>query len=209
MKTVCLYMEDCTTDFLRPLCDHICSTFDAIKIGYDTSGDEDPLELIYQELRDAQNVFFLGHGMSTCLYASIIDNVELINSDNIHFLEEKKLFLLACNSDQFIRKNKLKNAVGFGFLPTCLEDVSNSSKFHDIHIGNLNKDDVDYYNNSIVSALKNSLCTQTMIDMHSFAKQLRFNISREIVQCLLKKDVTNYRTVADELFYVYKDMYIV
>lgn len=57
MKTVCLYMEDCTTDFLRPLCNHICSNFGAIKIGYDTSGDDDPLELIYQELRDAQTVF--------------------------------------------------------------------------------------------------------------------------------------------------------
>ena len=208
MKTVCLYMEDCTTAFLRPLCEHICSTFNAKKIGYDTSGDDDPLELIYQELRDAQTVFFLGHGMSTCLYASILDNVELINNDNIDLLKGKRLFLLSCNSDQFIRNFKLKNAVGFGFLPTSLDDVRTTSKFHNIHIGNLDKKDVDYYNTSIVNALKNTICPQTLTDTHLFEKQLRFNVSREIVQCLLKKDVTNYRTVADELFYVYKDMYI-
>lgn len=208
MKTVCLYMEDITTTFLGPLCEHICSTFDAIKIGYDTSGDEDPLELIYQELCDAQTVFFLGHGMSTCLYASILDNVELINNDNIDLLEGKQLFLLACNSDQFIRKYKLKNAIGFGFLPTSLDDIRNTSKFHDMHIGDLDKGDVDCYNTSIVNSLKNTICPQIMIDTHLFEKQLLFNVSKEIVQCLLKKDVTNYRTVADELFYVFKDMYI-
>lgn len=208
MKTVCLYMEDCTTAFLSPLCDHICSTFDAEKIGYDTSGDEDPLELIYKALKEAKTVFFLGHGMSSCLYASIIDNVELINRDNIDLLEGKKLFLLACNSDQFIKNYKLKDSVGFGFLPTSLDDVRNSKIFHKMHISHLTKEDVDYYNTSIVNSLKNTLSPQTMIDKHLFKERFRFNVGSEIVNCLLKKEIINYRIVADELFYVYKDMHV-
>ena len=104
-KIVCIYPQDATTDFLRPLCDHICATFDAVEVGYDTSGDDDPMEIIFNEIKDAETIFFLGHGMSTCLYASILDNVELFHKDNISLLEGKRLFLLACNSDQFITKS--------------------------------------------------------------------------------------------------------
>lgn len=208
MKTVCLYMEDYTTVFLRPLYDHICQTFNAIGVVYDTSVDEDPLEIIYKELRDAQIVFFLGHGMSTCLYASIIDNVELVNRDNIDLLKGKQLFLLACNADQFIKKYNLTNSIGFGFLPTSLEDVRNVKRFHSTCIDDLKEEDVKYYNSSIVNALIHTLCKDTMNDLHLLQERLKFNISKEIVHCLLKKEVTNYRIVADELYYVYKDVYI-
>lgn len=81
-KTVCIYPQDATTDFLRPLCNHVCATFGAVEVGYDTSGDDDPMEIIFDEIKDAETVFFLGHGMSTCLYASILDNVELFNKEN-------------------------------------------------------------------------------------------------------------------------------
>ena len=91
-KTICIYPEDITTTFLRPLYKYICATFDAVGVGYDISGDDDPLELIYNRLYDAQTIFFLGHGMSECLYASIIDNVQLINKDNIELLKGKRLF---------------------------------------------------------------------------------------------------------------------
>jgi len=83
-KTVCIYPQDATTDFLRPLCNHVSATFGAVEVGYDTSGDDDPMEIIFDEIKDAETIFFLGHGMSTCLYASILDNVELFNKENVH-----------------------------------------------------------------------------------------------------------------------------
>ena len=205
-KSVCIYPEDYTTAFLRPLYEHICITFDAVGVVYDTSGDEDPLEIIYNELNDAQTVFFLGHGMSTCLYASIIDNVQLINKDNIAFITGKRL--LACNADQFINNFNLSDAIGFGFLPTSIDDVRNRKKLHNLCIKDLEKKDVDKYNSALVRALVNTLSEATMLDLHLFKERLRFNISREIVQCLLKKEGHNYRTVADELYYVYKDLII-
>ena len=207
-KTICIYPEDFTTAFLRPLYEHICTTFDAIGVGYDTYGDDDPLEFIFNELNDAQTIFFLGHGMSTCLYASIIDNVQLINKDTIALLRGKRLFLLACNADQFIKNYKLTDAIGFGFLPTSLDDVRDRRKLHDLWIKDLEKNDVDTYNSALVSAIINTLSDATMLDLHLFKERLKFNISREIVQCLLKKEAPNYRIVADELYYIYKDMII-
>lgn len=207
-KTVCIYPEDFTTAFLHPLYEHICTSFNAVGVRYDTSGDDDPLELIFNELEDAQTVFFLGHGMSTCLYASIIDNVQLINKNNIDLLEGKRLFLLACNSNPFIKNYKLTNAIGFGFIPTSLDDVRQARVLHGIRIEDLDKKDVNCFNSALVNAFINTTTDATMVDFHLFKERLKFNISREIVQCLLKKEAPNYRTIVDELYYVYKDMII-
>ena len=206
-KVVCIYPQDLTTDFLRPLCDHICATFDAVEVGYDTSGDDDPLELIYNEIGDAKIVFFLGHGMSTCLYASTLDNVELFNKDTISLLEGKCLFLLACDSGQFITKYNIANAIGFGFLPTSEEDVTNR-KLHNMDISNTGILDVEYYNKALVQCLMDTLSKETMADHHLFIERLRFNASKEIVNCLINKECKNYRIVADELYYMYNDIVI-
>ncbi len=207
-KTVCIYPQDATTDFLRPLCDHICATFDAVELGYDTSGDDDPLEFIYSEIKDAQTIFFLGHGMSTCLYASIIDNVELFNHNNISLLEGKRLFLLACNSNQFINKFKLTDAIGFGFLPTSKEDIERTKQYHKMDISITSILDVDCFKTAIIQCFINTLSKETMDDFHLFRERMLFNNSCEIVDCITNKKSTNYKIVADEIFYIYKDMVV-
>lgn len=207
-KAVCIFPHDFTTDFLRPLCDHICTTFDAIEVGYDTSGDDDPLELIYNTIEHADTIFFLGHGKSTCLYASIIDNVELFNNDNISLLVGKRLFLLACNSNQFLGNYKLTDAIGFGFLPTSEEDVERIKRYHEIDISGTGILDIDCFNNALVQALINTVSKETMEDYHLLKERLHFNISKEIADCLVNHKCTNYRVVADELYYLYKDLLI-
>ena len=205
---VCIYPEDITTAFLRPLCNHICSTFNAVEVGYDTSIDDDPLEIIHNAIRNAKTVFFLGHGMSTCLYASVLDNVELFNKDNYSLLEGKRLFLLACNSDQFIKNYDLENSIGFGFLPTSLDDIRQKRLFHSILVETLEKEDVELFNEALVNAVANTLSDNTISDPNLFVERFRFAISGEIVQCLLQKKTSNYRTIADELYYVFKDMIV-
>ena len=207
-KAVCIFPKDSTTEFLAPLYDHICPTFQAVGVGYDTSGDDNPLDLIYAEIKDAETIFFLGHGMSTCLYASVLDNVELFNENNISLLKEKRLFLLACNSDQFINKNKLTNAIGFGFLPTSEDDVRHIKKYHNLDISMMGVLDVDCFNNALVQCLVRTLSKETMNDFHLFKERLAFNVSKAIADCLINKSTTSYRIVADELYYMYKDMIV-
>ena len=206
-KTVCIYPQDATTDFLRPLCDHICATFDAVEVGYDTSGDDDPMEIIFNEIKDAQTIFFLGHGMSTCLYASILDNVELFNKDNIQLLEGKRLFLLTCDSNQFITKFKLTDAVGFGFLPTSEEDIERIRQYHKLDISMASVLDVECFKTALVQCLINTLSRETIDDSYLFRERMLFNTCSEIVDCLINKQSTNYRIVSDELYYMYKDMF--
>lgn len=205
---ICIYPQDATTVFLRPLCNFICSTFGATEIGFDTSGDDDPHEAIYAGIRDAQTVFFLGHGKSDCLYASITDNDVLIDKSNVSLLEGKHLFLLACNSEQFIKKYGLSDAIGFGFLPTSKDDVDRTKNYHKVDISGTAKQDVDCFNASLVNCLIKSLSIETMNDPSLFAERLKFNVSIEIVDCLINTKSPNYRIVADELFYLYKDLRI-
>lgn len=207
-KTVCIYPQDATTDFLRPLCNHVSATFGAVEVGYDTSGDDDPMEIIFDEIKDAETVFFLGHGMSTCLYASILDNVELFNKENISLLEGKRLFLLACNSNQFIDKFKLNDAIGFGFLPTSKEDIERTKQYHKLDISMTGILDVECFQTALVQCLTNTLSEETMNDFCILKERLLFNTSKEIVDCLVNKKSTKYRIVADELYYLYKDMVV-
>lgn len=201
-KIVCIYPQDATTYFLRPLCDHICKTFEAAEVGYDTSADDDPMEFIFNKIKDAETIFFLGHGMSTCLYASILDNVELFHKDNISLLEGKRLFLLACNSNQFITKFNLSDAIGFGFLPTSEEDVERTKQYHKLDISMTCILDVECFKTALVQCLTNTLSEETMNDFYLLKERLLFNTSKEIVDCLVNKKSTNYRIVADELYYL-------
>ncbi len=205
-EVICIYTEDITTGFLRPLCNFICSTFNATEVGFNTSDDDDPHELIYDAIKNAQTIFFLGHGRSDCLYASIIDNDKLIDESNISLLEGKQLFLLACNSNQFIRNFHLSNAIGFGFLPTSMDDIERARRLHRIDISFMTKKDISFFNCALVRCLINTLSIETMNDLYLFSERMKFSISKEIVDCLMSKDTPYFATIADELFYVYKDM---
>lgn len=206
---ICIYPQDATTIFLRPLCDFICSAFGATEIGFDTSGDDDPHEAIYAGIRNAQTIFFLGHGRSDCLYASVMDNDKLIEKSNVSLLEGKQLFLLACDSDQFIKNYGLSNAIGFGFLPTSKDDVNRRKKYHKVDISGTTRQDVDCFNTALVKSLIKAVSIEKTIDDPSlFAERLKFNASSEIVDCLINTKSPNYRVVADELYYFYKDLLI-
>lgn len=206
-KAVCIYPEDPTTDFLLPLYEHICNNMHAVGLHSDTTEDDDSLDKIYKEIEDAEVVVFLGHGTSKMLYGSGCANV-VFEDTNCHLLNDKKLFLLACNSDQFIRNYKLANAIGFGFLPTSLDDVRQTQTLHGVWIENLDKKDVDCFNSSLVQAFISALSDNTLKDFHLLKNRLMFYIGNEIVNCLTKRGAPNYRIVADELYYAFKDMII-
>ena len=115
------------------------------------------------------------------------------------------MFLLACESNQFITNFNFTNAIGFGFLPTSEEDVKNK-KFHNMDISTTGILDVECFNNALVHCLIETLSKDTMADFYLFKEHLKFNASKEIADCLINKKCTNYRTVADELYYMYNDV---
>ena len=209
-KIVCIYSEkDYAVDFLSLLCNYICDELSAIRVGYDKDSDDDTLTEIYDAVTDANIVFFLGHGRSDALYADLIDDCILFDKENVNQLKGKRLFLLACNSADFIKKYGLTDAIGFEDLPTSLYDVNSRKKVHDIDITDLSEDEIEIYNAAMVSVLCNTISLETIKDLSLFCEKFKFQISIEIVKCLTQyKDVKNYRKIADLLFYLQKDMVI-
>jgi hypothetical protein len=164
---------------------------------------------IYDAVKKADTVLFLGHGTSDSLFASGSDETELFGKANVMLLANKQLFLLACNSAEFIKKYKLTNAIGFGKMPTSLDDARHWKNLHKTTIEDFSRDNIDIYNKALVDALCNSISLETISDYSLFRERFKFQVSREIVKCLIPhKDKENYRKIADLLFYLQKDMII-
>ena len=178
-KIVCIYSleRDHTTDFLQSLCDHINATLFAVQIGYDVDSEDDTIEEIYNAVEKADTVLFLGHGTSDSLFASGSDETELFGKANVMLLANKRLFLLACNSAEFIKKYKLTNAIGFGKMPTSLDDARHWKNLHKTTIEDFSRDDIDIYNNALVNALCNSISLET-IEMTAAASAMKPGLGR-------------------------------
>lgn len=208
-KTVCIYLEerDKTTDFLAPLCKHICEILSAECISYDIDSDEDPTIIIYQAVKTADTIIFLGHGDSAALYASAGDGNKLFDENNIDVLRDKRLFLMSCNSAGFIKRYNLNNAIGFGNLPTSIDDVRNWKVLHSIYIEDFSREDINLYNNALVNILWSAITPETMSDYNLLYERLKFHASIDIVRCLMQhQHVEHYRAIADLLFYMQKDI---
>lgn len=208
-KVVCIYSQerDGSTDFLRPLYNHICTALHANGVGYDADSEEDSVAEIYSAIEEADSVVFMGHGYSEGLYASTIDNFELFNKSNVSLLANKHLFLLACNSADFIKKYNLNNAIGFGHLPTSTDDVKHWNNRHNISLLEFSDSDIELYNNALVNILSKAISHETIADHSLLYKRIQFQTSIEIVQCLsLQKDTPHNRTIADLLYYMQKDI---
>ena len=209
-KIVCIYSEkDYAVDFLSSLCNYICDELSAIRVGYDKDSDDDTITEIYDAVTDANIVFFLGHGRSDALFADLFDNFTLFDKENVDQLRGKQLFLLACNSADFIKKYGLIDAVGFEDLPTSQYDAQKRKNIHNIDITNLTKNDIEIYNTLMISVLCNTISSETIKDLSLFRERFKFQVSVEIVKCLTQyRDIENYRKIADLLFYLQRDMVI-
>lgn len=210
-KTACIYIQerDGTTSFLEPLVEHIKNMFAPVIVGYDIDSEDDPLEIIYQTFSNADTVFFFGHGTSDRLYASTVDNLTLFDKNNIDLLSGKRLFLLSCNSADFVKKQRLNKAFGFGMLPTSLDDARKWKNLHGIHIEDFTRNDISIYNHALVEILINAITVDSMADYSLLKEKITFQTSVEIVKCLLQhKDNAKYRDMADLLYYFQNDILI-
>lgn len=210
-KTICIYSKerDKTTDSLALLCKHICEQLQAECVGYDIDSEDDSVASIYQTIEDASTVIFLGHGDSAGLYASAGDGYYLFEESNIDLLRGKRLFLMACNSAEFIKRFHLDNALGFGNLPTSIDDVQSWKVLHSIRIEDFSREDIKLYNDALINILSNVITRETMSDYNLFYDRLKFQTSIEIAKCLtLHRHINHYRAIADLLFYMQKDIRI-
>lgn len=205
-KILCIYPKDSTTEFLRPIYNTICAQPNAIGIELNTVEDDSFLEKVSRNLENATIVFFLGHGSSTCLYGTNLNPLIEEDMGNVEELQNKSLILFACKSADFIKKYNFQNSLGFGFIPTSLDDARDGM-LHNLNLKCLDSSSLDALQQTIVRIWKRTLKEVSLDQLATLSKVLSFYTNYEIVHILLHcKDFQNYRILADILYYLKEDM---
>ncbi len=206
-QVVCIFPKDETTEFLRPVYEEICKGENVCGFDVDTTDDDDYLENLERLLSNAETVVFLGHGNSHTLYGTRLNPLFDEEMENVGWLRGKKLVLFACRALDFIKKYDLHTALGFGFIPTTLNDVRDGGPLHKLDIKRLTRSDLKVFTNSIVNVWKRCLTYCRLDDIRQFGELFSMYVNVEIVDVLINhRDIPHYRTVADMLYYLYVAM---
>ena len=204
---LCIYPKDTTTEFLSPVYKEIISIYSANGLLGDPTEDDDYLEKLYLAANQADSIIFIGHGSSRSLYGINFNEIICEENENIEILRGKRIILFACKSIDFIRHFKFNNAIGFGLMPTSVFDTQPGKTFHDLPIGELSVEDLGYIRDCIVRIWQNSLRESDIFEVRKFYNSFSFHTNVEIVNCLLNnKSSSNYKLVADVLYYLKEDM---
>lgn len=93
------------------------------------------------EIPEHSNIIFLGHGTSTILYggeSESFEKKEIISLRTMNVFKNQNIFLLACDSALLLkssfRLSQIKKSIGFGSLPTSIEEIENDKKLSKIGI---------------------------------------------------------------------------
>lgn len=202
-NVLCIFPKDPTIEFLEPLFDEICERYSAMPLIGDPQDDDDYLDKLVELSSRCDTIIFLGHGSSKVLYG--VNFNELIHSENVDVFRGKNLILFSCNSVDFIKKNSLTRAMGFGFVPTSDYDVE-EGKLHSLSLKNLSTPDIIYIQNAIVKIWLDTIHEAEISDVNHFYSVFSYYTTVEIVKCLTKKESTNFRLIADILYYLKTDM---
>lgn len=206
-NSLCIFPKDVTTEFLRPVFDLICENSLFIGLDSDSIDDDYYLDTLEDIIKDVETVIFLGHGSSTTLYGSNLNPMFCQENDNISLLERKKLLLFSCRSTDFLKNYKLHSSIGFGFIPTSLDDARDGVKLHKIDISNLDSLDIEAFKTSIVNIWKRTIIDVRLSSINRFMSLFVFYTNVEIVDILINhKDLPHNTIVADMLYYLKEDM---
>ena len=205
-KTLCIYPKDTTTEFLRPVYSAICAKPHVVGLELDTIEDDDFLEKLSNHLKDAGIVFFLGHGSSTCLYGTNLNPLIEDKMGNIEGLRNKTLILFACKSAEFIKNYHFQDSLGFGFIPTSLDDARDGV-LHGVNLRNIDSSCLDMFRQAIVRIWHRTLTEVPLEQLATLSNVFSFYTNCEIVDTLLhSKEAPDFKILADMLYYLKEDM---
>lgn len=205
-RILCIFPKDATTEFLRPVYNAICALPNVRGLELDTINDDDFLESLSSSLLDADIVIFLGHGSSSCLYGTNLNPLIDVGMGNIEELRGKSMIIFACKSADFIKKYHFQESIGFGFIPTSLDDARDGV-LHNMNLKKLDPEGLEMFRQSIIRIWQSTLKELSFEQFELIPDIFSFYTNCEIVETLIHhKDYPYYRIVADMLYYLKDDM---
>ncbi len=154
-------------------------------------------------------IIFLGHGQSNQLYGgeslNLFPKKAFVKFNEMNIFQEQNLFLLACDSASLIkssfRQSKVIKSIGFGGLPTSLEEVEKDKK---LSAEGISEQTIEDFKNEIINTVSIALALHHK-DFNRLSDYLTLLIDQRINNAILvKKD----RNLADLLFKMRYEMVI-
>lgn len=152
-------------------------------------------------------IIFLGHGQSNQLYGGeCLDSFPkkpIIKLNEMNIFQEQYLFLLACDSASLIkssfRQSKTYKSIGFGGLPTSIEEVEHDKK---LSAEGISEQTIEDFKSEIVTIVSSALVFHHK-NFNKLSDYLTLLIDKRINNAVLvKKD----RNLADLLFKMRNEM---
>ncbi len=197
MSSLCIYPQEKSTSFLKPIADKLQ------EIGFDiydgSTCDEEYARTILDNIPGYDNIVFLGHGSSEALSGT--DLTPLIKGEYVELLRGKRLFLLSCNSREFISSYSLTDAIGFDIIPTGETDLytildQDYSYFENVPDDN----DLEWFKTAIVRIVVNSFNDGGMSNMIMLYNKVKMYTNLERYACIRECKGLNYRDILKMLF---------
>lgn len=158
-KTVIIFPEDDSVEFLRPIVDYSLSVFQDITLFV-------PANNRYLEIDDdVELVIFLGHGTSSTLFGSLLDNgeksifLDVVNASRL--FADLSVMLLSCKSMDFIKNIKrnvqLTSFLGFGDMPTDWKHIEYIRESNSEFLDGFEETHLEFYKGVLVNAFINGI----------------------------------------------------
>lgn len=210
MKIVCIYPVDETTEFLRPIYDAL-SEFPSFT-GFDFINDEKDVEAVLHTINACDTydyIIFLGHGSSNCLYN--VNKTHLIGNNEFSIFQNKRMFLLACRSSEFISKNDNitpKEYIGFGDMLTDWSEVVTERDAENNAYPGIDEDIILEYRKILTEIISDSLvkAIKMLENNNSLYLRIKLYFNKKIASLLMQKTYPGYRVLANLLYETKKEM---
>jgi hypothetical protein len=159
------------------------------------------------------NVIFLGHGQSDQLYGGeMLDNYPkkpIVKLNEMGIFKAQNLFLLACDSSSLLKSSfrfsKTNKSIGFGGLPTSIEEIEDDRK---LSSEGISEETIEKFKTAIVDVVSSSLSNYLLHETDDFIHlkdNLVLQIDEKINNAIL---VEKNRNLGDLLFKMRNEMVI-
>jgi len=212
-----IYPSDETTEFLLEIPKRIAEKHGEKSIQViQMPPSEESYKEVFQSIEAIPSgsvVIFMGHGQEEKLWGAENESFvkqSFVSKSQAKVFSEKFIFLLSCNSNDFIKGtfsfSKAISSIGFGSLPTEMAEVEKSKRLKEQGV---NEETINKYKNSMIELVSDSFCDMIESKLsfsqlgNSFLLRLNKKMSQVILEDTKSKD---NRILADLLFQMKSEM---
>lgn len=162
---------------------------------------------IISNLERNSRILFLGHGQADRIYggecSDSFPKKSLVKLNEMNVFKDQHLLLLACNSADLIRSSfrqaKISKSIGFGGLPTSIEEIENDKK---LSSEGISKETIEEFKNEIIYIVSEALSLHYQ-DFNKLSDYLTLFLDQRINNAVLVKQ---NRHLADLLYKMRNEM---